>query len=100
MAEPKVSAPTEVSKMMNGATAVTFDARFVADGLRIDSIAPGTILAKAGLKTGDTITAVDGKSLRSFDDAADLYARMQQARAATIVVQRAGRPVTLKIAIR
>ena len=83
-----------------GATAVTFDAKFVADGLRIDSIAAGTILAKAGLKKGDTITAVDGKALRSFDDAADLYGRMQHARAATIVVQRTGKPVTLKIAIR
>jgi membrane-associated protease RseP (regulator of RpoE activity) len=83
-----------------GATAVTFDAKFVADGLRIDSIAPGTILAKAGLHKGDTITAVDGKPLRSFDDAADLYARMQAAKAATISVQRAGKPVTLKVTIR
>ncbi len=83
-----------------GATAVTFDAKFVVDGLRIDSIAAGTILAKAGLKKGDTIMAVDGKPLRSFDDAADLYARMQTARAATINVQRSGKPVTLKVAIR
>lgn len=83
-----------------GATAVTFDARFVADGLRLDAIAKGTILAKAGLEKGDTITAIDGKPLRSFDDAADVYARMQHAKAATIVVQRAGKPVTLKLAIR
>ncbi len=83
-----------------GATAVTFDAKFVADGLRIDSIADGTLLAKAGLKKGDTITAVDGKPLCSFDDAADVYARMQSARAATIIVQRAGKPTALKVAIR
>jgi membrane-associated protease RseP (regulator of RpoE activity) len=83
-----------------GATAVTFDARFVADGLRIDAIAAGTLLEKAGLKKGDVITAVDGKPLRSFDDAADVYARMQTARSSTVVVQRAGKPVTLKVAIR
>jgi len=82
-----------------GATAVTFDARFVAEGLRIDAIAKGTLLEKAGLVKGDIITAVDGKPLRSFDDAADLYARLPTAKAATVVVQRAGKPVTLKVAI-
>ena len=83
-----------------GATAVTFDAKFVADGLRLDSIAKGTLLDKAGLKKGDTITAVDSKPLRSFDDAADLYARMQTARATTIAIVRAGKPATLKVTIR
>jgi S1-C subfamily serine protease len=82
-----------------GATAVTFDARFVAEGLRIDAIAKGTLLEKAGLVKGDIITAVDGKPLRSFDDAADLYARLPTAKAATVVVQRAGKSVTLKVAI-
>jgi len=83
-----------------GMTAITFDAKFVAEGLRIDAIAANTLLERAGLKKGDTIMAVDGKPLRSFDDAADLYARMQTAKAATVIVQRAGKPVTLKVTIR
>ncbi len=83
-----------------GATAVTFDAAFVGDGLRFEHIAGGTILAKVGLRAGDVLTAVDGKPLRSLDDAASLYARVGTARSATLSVLRAGKPVTLKVTIR
>jgi hypothetical protein len=83
-----------------GATAVTFDAAFVADGLRFDQIAKGTILAKIGLEKGDVLTAVDNQPLHSLDDAANLYARAGSAKAATLHVLRAGKPTTLQVTIR
>src|SRR5205085_512248 len=52
-----------------------------------------------GIKKGDTITSVDGKPLRSFDDAADLYARMPAAKHVTVVLTRGTKLVTLKVAI-
>lgn len=83
-----------------GATAVTFDAAFVAQGLRIDQIAKGTILARLGLEKGDVLTAVDNQPLHSLDDAASLYARAGTAKAATLHILRGGKPMTLKVTIR
>jgi hypothetical protein len=83
-----------------GATAVTFDAKFVAGGLRFDQIAAGTILGKVGLRAGDILTTVDNIPLRSIDDAASLYARVGTARSATLSVLRAGKPMTWRVAIR
>lgn len=83
-----------------GATAVTFDAAFVADGLRFDHIASGTILARLGLQNGDVLTAVDQQRLRSLDDAASLYARAGSTKAATLHVLRGGKPMTLRVTIR
>jgi hypothetical protein len=83
-----------------GATAVTFDATFAADGLHFDHIAKGTILAKLGLQAGDVLTAVDNQPLHSLDDAASLYARAGTAKAAKLHVVRAGAPVTVTVAIR
>jgi hypothetical protein len=83
-----------------GATAATFDATFVANGLRIDSLHAGTILAQLGLRAGDVITSVDGMPLRSFDDAANLYARATSVRLATIAVLRGGAPTIFRVEIR
>jgi membrane-associated protease RseP (regulator of RpoE activity) len=83
-----------------GATAVTFDAGFVAEGLHFDQIAKGTILARIGLENGDILTAVDNQPLHSLDDAANLYARAGTAKAATLHVLRGGKPTTLKVTIR
>jgi len=83
-----------------GKLAGSFRATFTAEGLRFDAIADGTLLAKAGLKKGDVVTAVENQPLKSLDDAADLYARAGSVRSSTIQVVRAGKPLTLKIAIQ
>lgn len=82
------------------ATAATFKAAFTPQGLRFDDVVAGSLIAKAGLQKGDVITTVDGQPLRSMDDAANLYARLPTARGSTIQVLRAGKPVTLRIAIQ
>jgi membrane-associated protease RseP (regulator of RpoE activity) len=83
-----------------GATASTFRATFTAQGLRLDDVAGGSLLARVGLQKGDTVTTVDGQPLRSLDDAANLYARLPTARGTTLNVLRAGTPVTLRVAIQ
>lgn len=47
-------------------------ARHDADGLHVSAVTPGSPAERAGLQVGDVITAVDGKSARSTDDAAGL----------------------------
>jgi hypothetical protein len=83
-----------------GKLAGSFRAVFTTDGLRFDAVAEGTLLAKAGLRKGDVVTSVDGRPLRSLDDAANLYARASSLRTTTIQVTRAGKPVVLRVAIQ
>jgi len=73
---------------------------FTPAGTRIDVVAPGTVFAKAGLRNGDVITSVDGQPLTSIDDAAELYIRAGSARTAKVQLLRAGKPMTLRLAIQ
>lgn len=72
---------------------------FTAQGARLDVVGEGSVFAKAGLRSGDIVTAVDNTPLRSIDDAADLYVRASATRAANISVLRAGKPLTLRVLI-
>jgi hypothetical protein len=83
-----------------GKLAATFRATFTGDGLRFDTISDGTLLTKIGLRRGDVITHIDGRPLRSLDDAANLYARASSVKASTIQVARDGKLVTLRVAIQ
>lgn len=78
----------------------SFRATFTPDGLRFDAVQEGSLLGKIGLRKGDVVTYVDGKPLRSLDDAANLYARAGSVRATTLQVVRDGKLVTLQVAIR
>jgi len=73
---------------------------FTPNGARIDLVADGSMFAKLGVRAGDVVASVDGKPLRTLDDAADLYARGSSARTVTVQVVRGGKPITLEIAIR
>ncbi len=81
-----------------GALASSIRGSFTPTGARLDAISPDSLLAKAGLRNGDVITSINNQPLRSLDDAANLYARAGSMKAATILLQRAGKPVTLRLA--
>jgi len=83
-----------------GALSSAIHAGFTADGLRIDSVATGSLFAKAGLRAGDVVASVDGHPLHSLDDAAELYARAPSAKAMTASVLRGGKPMTLRVSIQ
>ncbi len=70
---------------------------FTKDGARLDSVAPNSVFAKAGLRAGDVVTSVDNAPIRSIDDAAELYVRAPQTRAANIQLLRGGKPMTLRV---
>lgn len=80
-----------------GALASSIRGSFTSSGARLDAIPPASLLAKAGLLAGDLITSINGQPLRSLDDAANLYACAGSMKAATIQLQRAGKPVTLRL---
>lgn len=73
---------------------------FQSNGAKLEQVAMGSVFAKAGLRAGDVITSVDGRPVRSIDDAAELYVRAQTTRATNVQILRAGKPITLKVQIR
>lgn len=73
---------------------------FTKDGARLDSVAPSSVFAKAGLRAGDIVTAVDNAPIMSIDDAAELYVRAPQTRAANIQLLRGGKPMALRVLIQ
>jgi len=99
---PLVISRNEVNAALGnfGALAGSIHGSFTPTGAKLDTIADGSLFAKAGLRSGDTITAVNGQPLRSIDDAANVYARVSNAKLLTVLVQRAGKPVTLRVSIQ
>jgi membrane-associated protease RseP (regulator of RpoE activity) len=83
-----------------GALASAVRGSFTADGAHLDAVAPDSLFAKAGLQAGDTVTAINNQPLRSLDDAATLYARAGSMKSATIQIVRAGKPLSLRLAIQ
>ncbi len=73
---------------------------FTSEGARLDVVADGSLFAKAGLHPGDIVASVDGKPLRSLDDAAELYARAQTIHAMTLHVVRGGKPLVMRLTIQ
>jgi S1-C subfamily serine protease len=75
------------------------DARLGADGVTVARVAPGSLFARLGLRAGDRVTAVDGRSIRSLDDAAVLYARLSTATKVSVDVARGTGKVTLRLQV-
>lgn len=99
---PTIIARAEVNAALAnfGALAGSVHGGFTTTGARLDTIAPDSILAKAGLQSGDTITAINGQPLRTIDDAASLYSRARGMKAATVEILRNGKPMTLRLQIQ
>lgn len=102
-----VITPTVLSRSELNATIADFNklagvlrGSFTPEGARLDAVAETSVFAKAGLRRGDIVTAVDGQPLRSVDDAAELYVRAANTRAANISLVRAGKPMTLRVLIQ
>ncbi|MGE0547533.1 MAG: PDZ domain-containing protein [Kofleriaceae bacterium] len=99
---PLIVSRTELDRGLADFTKLSssFRGTFTPAGVRLEHVGDGSLFAKAGLRAGDTIASVDGVSIRSLDDAADLYARATTALTAAIQVVRGGKPVTLRVLIQ
>lgn len=69
------------------------------DGVRVISLRPGSPLAQLGLQRGDVIRAVNGCELTGIDASLACYQRLRNVRYASVALVRAGRPVTLDVAL-
>src|SRR5262249_45966071 len=83
-----------------GLITTTVKGTFTPTGAKLETIVPGSLFAKAGLKNGDVVTAVDNQPMRALDDAANLHARAVAAKSLTLAITRAGKPMTLRVVIQ
>jgi general secretion pathway protein C len=65
------------------------------DGFRLTGIRPNSIFYKMGLKSGDIISGVDGKTIESVDDALKFYQNLQSSPNMQLQIKRRGRMKTI-----
>lgn len=70
------------------------------EGFRIDNVPAGSILEDVGFRSGDIICAVEGKELKSMEDAWKIFNSVKSQSYIEIALVRADKPLTLKYHIR
>jgi putative serine protease PepD len=68
-------------------------------GALIDEVVGGSPAAKAGMKVGDLITAVNGRTVEGSDDLSAIVRSLEPGRQATVKVLRGGQEVTLNVTL-
>jgi general secretion pathway protein C len=70
------------------------------DGLLISDVKPNSLFRRMGLRNGDIITGVDGKSIETVDDALKLYENLKSAEGASVDIKRRGKNQTIEYKIK
>lgn len=71
-----------------------------SDGLLISDVKPDSLFRRMGLRNGDIITGVDGKTIETVDDALRLYENLKTADSASVDIKRRGQNQTIEYRIR
>lgn len=68
----------------------------VADGVRVDEVAASSLPYRMGVRAGDIVLDVDGKKIRTMNDAAAIYARLMDVDQFAVKVKRGAGIITLR----
>ncbi len=60
------------------------------DGLLLSDVSPGSIFGEMGLRSSDVIVGVNGKAIRSVDDAMSVYRNLKSSEEVTLEIKRGG----------
>lgn len=63
-------------------------------GVRLQLVRPGSFLAKVGLRSGDLVTSIDGRPLRSAQDGMAAMSWLKVTEQARVELVRDGQPLT------
>ena len=70
------------------------------EGFQLSQIQKGSILKSVGFQDGDVIRSVNGREVRSLEDAIALYQQLEDSDSYTIAILRGEKPRTLHVKIR
>jgi general secretion pathway protein C len=70
------------------------------DGLAISNIKAGSLFAKLGLKNGDIVQGIDGRSIKSPDDVMEVYRRLRSGSEVALQISRRGEQKILNYKFR
>jgi len=70
------------------------------DGFKLYAVRRDSVYSRIGLRSGDTIHAVNGFELTSMDKALEVYTKVRESSRLSVSVSRRGKPVTLEYTIR
>jgi general secretion pathway protein C len=70
------------------------------DGLMLSRIRPNSLFMRMGLRNGDIITGVNGRSIESVDDAMAFYENLRSSENVTLDLKRGGRERQIEYSIR
>jgi type II secretion system protein C len=88
-----------INKLMNE---VKIEPYFQDDkpaGFIVENIAPESVVREMGLKTGDIITRINGRQIKTVDDAMGFYNSLNAGEKLTIEMTRRGRPQTIEYTV-
>jgi len=74
--------------LLQQARAVPYFRDGKADGLRLFAIKPDSLFAKVGLKNGDILKTINGKSMADPSQALKLFEELKDERSITVVLER------------
>jgi general secretion pathway protein C len=69
-------------------------------GFKLYAVRPASVFAKLGIRSGDTVTSVNGFDLSSPDNALEVYTKVREASHLSVSVIRRGKTMTLNYNIR
>lgn len=99
---PRAPGPTGdavLDELLTGARALPRFEGGKLTGVRLSGIRPGSLYARAGLRNGDTVVAIDGATADNLSDALLLWARVKEQATVQVSVVRKGAPLTLTVAV-
>jgi serine protease Do len=71
----------------------------VAGMMRVQEVTPGSLAEKAGIKPKDYLLKIEGKEVANYDDIAGVLKKKWPGQTVTLVVERNGEDVTLKVVL-
>jgi general secretion pathway protein C len=69
-------------------------------GFKVVEIASGSIFEDLGIQKDDIIHSVNGRSVKSAEDALNAYRRLRTSKSFQLSVLRNGRPVSLNLSVQ
>jgi general secretion pathway protein C len=70
-----------------------------ASGFIVSNIARDSVVRNMGLKTGDIVTGINGREIKTADDAMAFYEKLRSGETLSIQLKRRGRPETIEYVV-